>query len=109
MPKGSKYPTVWLPGKPVRSTTSAPSEKRAPKKRTSNRYSMLQGALERFRKQKARELKWKPYMIFQKRTIVALDDKRPRTLAALRSIPGLGHAKVERFGSDILRLVRENP
>lgn len=114
VPKGSKYPTVWLPGKPVRSTSSeknaSPYAKpRSTKKRSSNRYSMLQGALERFRKQKARELKWKPYMVFQKRTIVALDDERPRTLAALRSIPGLGHAKVERFGSEILRLVRENP
>ncbi len=114
--KGNRYPTVWPPGKAVRASPSKPGEP-APRPRKSakrtqgsrNHYSPLQGALERFRKSKARELKWKPYMVFQKRTMVALDSERPSTLVELESIPGLGRVKVERFGDEILRLVRENP
>jgi len=108
--KGNKYPTVWPPGKPVRVPKAKEDSvpKRAARRRTRNRYSPLQGALERFRRDKARELKWKPYMVFQKRTMVALDDRRPGTLRELEAIPGLGKIKVERFGHEILELVRQN-
>ncbi|MEM6959116.1 MAG: helicase-related protein, partial [Myxococcota bacterium] len=112
--RGNKYPTVWIPGKPVRSA-KAPgavpraAKKKAPKAFRRAAYSPLQGALERFRKRKARELKWKPYMVFQKRTISALDETRPSTLDELHAIPGLGHSRIERFGEDLLRLIRENP
>jgi ATP-dependent DNA helicase RecQ len=107
--KGDRYPTVWLPNKPVRPAQRpvvAGGEVAKPK-RTARAYTPLRAALERFRKQKARELKWKLFMVLQKRTIVALDTKRPQTLKALEAIPGLGRAKIDRFGSDLLRLVRE--
>lgn len=118
--KGNKYPTVWIPGKPVRAraTDAAPkkaaAKKRAPKRGLSKAttrayYTPLQGALERFRQRKARELKWKPYMVFQKKTIVAIDERRPGSLKDLESIPGLGNIKIERFGDELLRLVEENP
>jgi len=111
--KGNKYPTVWLPGKPVRTAKrddedATPRRTRKPK-RPRYAYSPLQGALERFRVQKARELKWKPYMVFQKRTIVALDEHRPKSLRALHAIPGLGKIKVERFGGEILEMIAQNP
>jgi ATP-dependent DNA helicase RecQ len=107
--KGSKYPTVWLPNKPVRSATSATSAASSAKPRRGARaYTPLRGAFERFRKQKARELKWKLFMVLQKRTIVALDAERPKTLKALEAIPGLGRAKIDRFGAELLRIVREN-
>ena len=111
--KGVRYPTVWLPNKPVRqSTTETPKAPAATKstKSTFNRrkYSPLMGALERFRKSKARELKWKLYMVFQKRTMLALDSLRPTTLRELEPIAGLGRSKIDRFGQDILRLVREH-
>ncbi len=122
--KGNKYPTVWLPGKPVRQsnrdTASAESEAKQhtfkrrsfPKKKSATKsraaYSLLQGALERFRKTKARQLKWKPYMVFQKRTLVALDEMRPTSLEELEAVPGLGRAKIDRFGEELLQLVREH-
>ena len=119
--KGNKYPTIWIPGKTVRASTpaSAPKPKPAAAKRatkgglgksaTRAHYTPLQGALERFRQQKARELKWKPYMVFQKKTIVAIDDRRPSSLKELQTIPGLGNIKIDRFGKELLRLVEENP
>ena len=55
----------------------------------------------------ARQLKWKSYMVFQRGTIAAIDQQRPRSHEALARIPGLGPAKIARFGDDILALVRQ--
>jgi len=45
-------------------------------------------------------------MVFQKAVIMAIDREEPESLEALARIPGLGPSKVERFGDDILDLVR---
>ena len=109
---GSKYPTVWLPDKPVRG--AAPRSPRGQgggatkRKGALYRAGPVARALDNYRKRTARQLKWKAYMVFQKRTIVAIDAEQPTTRAALERIPGLGPAKIERFGDDILALVREH-
>lgn len=96
---GRKYPTVWLPGKPVRARrTSASSSPRTPS---------LAAALDRYRKRTAGKLKWKAYMVFQRQAIVAITKAQPTTRDELLLIPGLGPAKVDRFGDDILDLVRK--
>ena len=70
--------------------------------------SQLMGELESFRARMARALRWKAYMVFQDRVIAALEEERPRSLAALERIPGLGPAKIARFGHDILDIVRRH-
>jgi ATP-dependent DNA helicase RecQ len=105
--KGKKYPTVWLPGRPVRSPRGTSDPAPAKKKRTSKRrYSDIMRELHNYRRRQARALKWKDYMVFQKRVIVAIDAERPRTRTELLRIPGLGPAKIERFGDEILDIVR---
>jgi superfamily II DNA helicase RecQ len=47
-------------------------------------------------------------MVFQRATIVAIDARRPRSHAELAQIPGLGPAKIARFGDDILAVVRRH-
>jgi superfamily II DNA helicase RecQ len=64
--------------------------------------------LDRYRKRMARQLKWKAYMVFQQRVIAAIDAQRPRTKDALARIPGLGPAKIARFGDDLLALVQRH-
>ena len=54
----------------------------------------------------AGKLKWKAYMVFQRKAILAIAKAQPSTLEELLLIPGLGPAKVDRFGDDILELVR---
>ena len=97
--RGRKYPTVALPG---------PSAPRISARRTSPKLSAMKYALDTYRKQKARQLKWKAYMVLQRATIAAIEARRPRTKAELLAIPGLGPAKVARFGDDILALVARN-
>ena len=115
---GRKYPTVWIPGKPIRSRVrervkpagededDAPAPRRT---RTQKRYGGdIARALDNYRKRRARSLGWKTYMVFQKNVLMAIDREEPEDLDALERIPGLGPAKIERFGDDILEIVRTN-
>jgi ATP-dependent DNA helicase RecQ len=68
----------------------------------------LVAELEGYRLKMARALRWKAYMVFQDRVIAAIEEERPRSLAALERVPGLGPAKIARFGRDILEMVRRH-
>jgi ATP-dependent DNA helicase RecQ len=101
--RGRKYPTVALPG---------PTKARAPRTantrrgRDGSRASSITVELDRYRKRMARQLRWKPYMVFQRNVIVAIDRHRPDSLAALARIPGLGANRIARFGDDLVAIVR---
>ena len=45
-------------------------------------------------------------MVFQRLVILAIDREEPDSHEALARISGLGPAKIDRFGDDILELVR---
>jgi ATP-dependent DNA helicase RecQ len=107
--KGQKYPTVWLADKKVREArdpAAPPSPSRS--RRRPNQENRLVRALDNYRKRVGRKLNWKPYMVFQNKTIAAIDAIRPDSEWALSEVPGLGPAKIERFGQDILELVRQH-
>jgi ATP-dependent DNA helicase RecQ len=107
---GSKYPTVWIPGKPLRGAKAAAATgtRTARKQRSSRFGGPIARELDNYRRRTARELKWKAYMVLQHKTILAIDREEPATPEALARIPGLGPAKLERFGDDILDVVRRN-
>ena len=101
---GRKYPTVWIPGKSLHSAGREPS---AAARRPTSRYGgSIARALDNYRRRKAKALNWKIYMVFQRKVMLAIERTEPRSLAELERIPGLGPAKVARFGHDILELVR---
>ena len=109
---GRKYPTVWMPGKPVRTrkTAGADGEPASTRRaRSTSRYGGdIARALDNYRKRTARALGWKTYMVFQRRVILAIDREEPDSIEALARISGLGPAKIERFGEDVLGLVRQH-
>lgn len=98
--KGKKYPTVWLPDRPVR---SGPPKARAPK------ATGLVAALKAFRSREARRRRWRAYMVFDNATLQALADQRPADMSALLAIPGFGPKRAERYGDKLLQLISENP
>lgn len=114
--KGMKYPTVWPAGKPVRRDSARQRDVPPKKIRTklpeshyhssARAFSDIRRELDNFRKRTARRLKWKPYMVFQKKVIVALENRLPETEDELLTIPGMGPARVERFGQEILEIIR---
>lgn len=108
--RGDKYPTVWRAGKPVRSKRTTPVNRpRAISRRgrTASR-SPLRQELVNYRRRQARALNWKLYMVFNNAVIDSLQRQLPRTIDDLQSVPGLGPSKVERFGIDLLAIVREH-
>jgi ATP-dependent DNA helicase RecQ len=46
-----------------------------------------------------------PYVIFHDTTLMALAKQRPENLAAMRTIPGIGAAKLERYGEEFLMAI----
>ncbi len=107
---GRKYPTVWIPGKPVRAarTTDESKSTRANAQRSRRYGGAIARELDNYRRRKARALKWKTYMVFQRNVLLAVDREQPDSHEALARIPGLGFAKIERFGNDILEIVRRH-
>jgi ATP-dependent DNA helicase RecQ len=98
VPKGQKYPTLWVAGKPVR-----PRQTTAGKPR--GKGSPLENALKNFRRSEAKRRRVKPYQVFQNRTLRELCAHKPRTLSDLREVWGIGEERVEKYGERLLELL----
>jgi ATP-dependent DNA helicase RecQ len=48
-----------------------------------------------------------PYVIFHDTTLLALANRRPRTMDELADIPGMGEKKIERYGAAFLGVLNE--
>lgn len=59
-------------------------------------------ALKEWRLARARSEEVPAYVVFNDRTLAELVARAPRTLAELAAVPGIGPAKLERYGEDIL-------
>jgi ATP-dependent DNA helicase RecQ len=64
-------------------------------------------ALRVWRRELAAEQKLPPYVIFHDATLAAIARRRPATTDELAEISGVGQAKLERYGADVLRVVAE--
>jgi DNA helicase-2/ATP-dependent DNA helicase PcrA len=62
-------------------------------------------ALRRWRRERASEDGVPAYVVFHDTTLVEIADSRPRTLPALRRVRGMGPAKLERYGAEILAVI----
>ena len=59
-------------------------------------------ALKEWRLARARAEEVPAYVVFNDRTLAELVARTPRTLAELAAVPGIGPAKLERYGSELL-------
>jgi DNA helicase-2/ATP-dependent DNA helicase PcrA len=66
----------------------------------------LLARLKSWRSDRARQLKVPAYVVFTDATLVAIAEQRPADTAGLVSISGIGAAKLERYGPDVLALVQ---
>jgi DNA helicase-2/ATP-dependent DNA helicase PcrA len=64
----------------------------------------LYDALRAWRKERASAEKVPAYCVFTDVTLTALAELRPVDEAGLIAVPGIGHAKVDKYGSDVLAL-----
>jgi ATP-dependent DNA helicase RecQ len=101
VPKGRKYPTVWLPDKAVRAKRD-PSRPRPPQ------ATGLAAQLKSYRRKEARKRRWKPYQVFDNKTLQRIVRARPATHAELLEIKGIGPQRADKFGDGILTLVAQD-
>lgn len=101
VPKGQKYPTLWVAGKAVRPV-------RAKGARVVRKPGTLEAALKSYRRAEAKRRRIKPYQIFQNRTLMALCAERPRSQTQLLDIWGLGDERIRKYGADLLALIRDS-
>ncbi|MBE9376636.1 ATP-dependent DNA helicase UvrD2 [Saccharopolyspora sp. HNM0983] len=66
----------------------------------------LLGRLKAWRGERARQLKVPAYVVFTDATLTAIAEQRPTDEGALVGISGIGASKLDKFGADVLALVR---
>ena len=66
----------------------------------------LLGRLKSWRSQRAKQLSVPAYVVFTDATLIAIAEQRPADESALVGISGIGASKLEKFGTDVLALVR---
>jgi DNA helicase-2/ATP-dependent DNA helicase PcrA len=82
---------------------AAPRE-RAPKIDPADR-SPLSNALRAWRTARAKADAVAPFIVFHDSTIEAIAERRPRSIADLRRVPGVGPMKLDRYGEEIISVV----
>jgi ATP-dependent DNA helicase RecQ len=65
-------------------------------------------ALRAWRRQRAAEQHVPPYVIFHDATLAAIARLRPASTDALAKVSGVGQTKLERYGAEVLQIVRES-
>jgi superfamily II DNA helicase RecQ len=62
--------------------------------------------LRSWRSVKAKETNMPPYVIFSQKALYGLTQYLPTDRKSLLQISGIGQAKVEQYGSDIIRIIK---
>ncbi|SHG37428.1 ATP-dependent DNA helicase UvrD2 [Streptoalloteichus hindustanus] len=71
----------------------------------SNVDEELLARLRAWRTDRAKQLKVPAYVVFTDATLTAIAEQRPADEAGLVAIPGIGAAKLDRYGADVIALV----
>lgn len=74
---------------------------------TGETQEVLVAKLKEFRTKQSRLEKIKPYYIFNDAQMQDLISKRPKTMEELLSVSGFGSKKTEKYGDEILKILRE--
>jgi ATP-dependent DNA helicase UvrD/PcrA len=59
-------------------------------------------ALKKWRLERSKADEIPAYVVFHNSTLAEIAERRPKTIAELASVPGIGPAKLERYGRDVL-------
>ena len=65
----------------------------------------LYSALKRWRLERAAADDLPAYIVFHNSTLAEIAGRRPRDLSELAAVPGVGPAKLERYGDEVLAVL----
>jgi DNA helicase-2/ATP-dependent DNA helicase PcrA len=103
--RAKRHVLVTWAGKPSRFLAELGAAKQAAAARPARSLDELPpafGALREWRLERARADEVPAYVVFHNATLAEIAERQPRTLAELALVPGVGPAKVERYGEDVL-------
>jgi DNA helicase-2/ATP-dependent DNA helicase PcrA len=104
--RAKRHLLVTWEGKPSRFLAELGVRAAAPPLAKSERTALPQtpavAALKEWRLARARAEEVPAYVVFNDRTLAELVAREPRTLAELAAVPGIGPAKLERYGPELL-------
>jgi DNA helicase-2/ATP-dependent DNA helicase PcrA len=102
--RAKRHLTVTWSGKPSRFLGELGVETSA--RRPAEPDDPLYTALKRWRLRRATADELPAYVVFHNATLAEIAGRRPRDLAELGSVPGVGPAKLERYGDEVLAVLR---
>jgi DNA helicase II / ATP-dependent DNA helicase PcrA len=105
MTRAKRQLTITWAGKPSRFLAELGVEREAPAK-TVEPDNPLYAALKRWRLETAKAEERPAYVIFHNSTLAEIVRRAPRTRDELAAVPGVGPAKLERYGEDVLAALR---
>jgi DNA helicase II / ATP-dependent DNA helicase PcrA len=102
--RAKRHLTITWAGKPSRFLAELGVEAAAAQKRprAEEPSDPTYQALKRWRLQRAKADEIPAYVVFHNSTLVEIAARRPTTISELASVPGVGPAKLERYGRDVL-------
>jgi DNA helicase-2/ATP-dependent DNA helicase PcrA len=103
--RARKHLALTWAGKPSRFLTELGVEAAAapkPKRREAEPDDPTYVALKEWRLKRSRRDDVPAYVVFHNSTLAEIAARRPQTIAELASVPGVGPAKLERYGADVL-------
>jgi DNA helicase-2/ATP-dependent DNA helicase PcrA len=109
--RAKQHLLVTWEGKPSRFLAELGVRAAAPplprRERTQLEQTPTVQALREWRLARARADEVPAYVVFNDRTLAELASRTPRTLAELAAVPGIGPAKLERYGPELLARLAE--
>ncbi len=105
MTRAKRHLTLTWSGRPSRFLAELGIETGQP--RPAEPDDPVYAALKRWRLQRATADDLPAYIVFHNSTLAEIAGRRPRDLSELGVVPGVGPTKLERYGSDVLRVVAE--
>jgi len=103
-------PVIRLREEPAAATPSrSPKKKATAKAEPAGPPGELEQALRSWRTAQARQEGRAPFVILHDSTLREIASRRPASLIQLGAVPGIGPAKLERYGDDILAVVATTP
>ena len=107
MTRAKRHLALTWSGRPSRFLAELGVEASAPvRRRAEEPQSPLYDALKRWRLKRAKADEIPAYVVFHNSTLAEIAERRPRSIAELASVPGVGPTKLERYGTEVLETLR---
>jgi DNA helicase-2/ATP-dependent DNA helicase PcrA len=104
MTRAKRHLAITWSGKPSRFLGELGVETKSP--RPAEPDDPVYAALKRWRLQRATTDDLPAYVVFHNSTLAEIAGRRPRDLSELGTVPGVGPTKLERYGPEVLAVLR---